>query len=182
MQLEIRELHKRLGVTIVFVTHDQSEALTMSDRIAVLNAGKIEQLGTPQEIYDTPRTRFVAQFIGETNLIEASVLGIDSGKATVALADGISVLVEAVPGIAVGQKVLVSLRPERIKLGNEPKGRNALHMTIADCVYHGDHIRVQLGRGDIKFVARRERLMGEWAVGAPVVASFDPRDCTVVAP
>jgi putative spermidine/putrescine transport system ATP-binding protein len=182
MQLEIRELHKRLGVTIVFVTHDQSEALTMSDRIAVFNAGKIEQLGTPQEIYDTPRTRFVAQFIGETNLIEASVIGIDSGKVRVALADGVSVLVEAIPGIAAGQKVSISLRPERIQLGNDPKGSNALNMTIADCVYRGDHIRVQLCKGDIKFVARRERLMDEWAVGAPVIVSFDPRDCTVLAP
>jgi putative spermidine/putrescine transport system ATP-binding protein len=181
MQLEIRELHKRLGLTIVFVTHDQSEALTMSNRIAVFNAGKVEQLDTPQAIYDTPRTRFVAQFIGETNLIEANVIGIDDGKARVALADDVSLLVNAGPGVTPGQKVAISLRPERIQLADEPKSGNALRMTIADCVYHGDHIRVQLAKGDIAFVARRERLMGDWAVGAPVVASFDPRDCTVLA-
>jgi putative spermidine/putrescine transport system ATP-binding protein len=181
MQLEIRELHKRLGVTVVFVTHDQSEALTMSDRIAVFNAGRIEQLDKPQAIYDTPRTRFVAQFIGETNLIEASIVGVSDGKARVALADDVSLLVDAAPGIAAGQKVAISLRPERIQLADEPRSSNALHMTIADYVYHGDHIRVQLAKGGIHFVARRERLMGDWAIGAPVVASFDPRDCTVLA-
>jgi putative spermidine/putrescine transport system ATP-binding protein len=181
MQLEIRALHKRLGLTVVFVTHDQSEALTMSDRIAVFNAGKIEQLGTPQAIYDTPRTRFVAQFIGETNLIEADVIGIDDGKAVIGLADGATVCVDAAPGITAGQKVSVSLRPERLLLGKSPKGGNSLDMTIADCVYHGDHIRVQVVKGDINFVARRERLMGDWEIGAPVVVSFDPRDCTILA-
>ena len=73
MQLDIRDLHRRLGLTIVFVTHDQSEALTMSDRVAVFNNGKIEQIGTPRQVYDEPATRFVAEFIGETNLVEGVV-------------------------------------------------------------------------------------------------------------
>lgn len=180
MQLEIRELHKRLGLTIVFVTHDQSEALTMSDRIAVFNAGKIEQIDSPHAIYDTPRTRFVAQFIGETNLIEADVVNVQNGHATIALGADLAAKVRSGPELQVGQKALFSLRPERMRLGAEPTGDNALDMTITDCIYHGDHMRVQLARGNFTFTARCERLAGDWTVGAPVVVSFDPRDCTVL--
>ena len=180
MQLEIRELHKRLGLTIVFVTHDQSEALTMSDRIAVFNAGKIEQIDSPHVIYDTPRTRFVAQFIGETNLIEANVVNVQNGQATIALGDDLVAKVWADRELAAGQKAWFSLRPERMRLGANLSGENALNMTIADCIYHGDHMRVQLKRDSFMFTARCERLAGNWTVGAPVVVSFDPRDCTVL--
>ena len=181
MQLEIRELHKRLGLTIVFVTHDQSEALTMSDRIAVFNAGRIEQIDNPQVIYDTPRTRFVAEFIGETNLIEAKVASVDNQVARLSLGAGLSARASAADGLSAGQTASFSLRPERIRLGKAPEGSNALDMIIADCIYHGDHMRVQLTRDDFSLVARCERLAGHWTVGAPVVASFDPGDCTVLA-
>ncbi|WP_262299247.1 ABC transporter ATP-binding protein [Microvirga sesbaniae] len=181
MQLEIRELHKRLGLTIVFVTHDQSEALTMSDRIAVFNAGRIEQIDNPQVIYDTPRTRFVAEFIGETNLIEAKIASVDNQVARLSLGAGLSARAHAAGGLSAGQTASFSLRPERIRLGMAPEGSNALDMTITDCIYHGDHMRVQLARDDFSLVARCERLAGHWTVGAPVVASFDPRDCTVLA-
>jgi putative spermidine/putrescine transport system ATP-binding protein len=163
------------------VTHDQSEALTMSDRIAVFNAGRIEQIDTPQGIYDTPRTRFVAQFIGETNLVEASIAGIADEEATVALGSETTIRVNSGRSAEAGQKVSLSLRPERIRLGTEPRGGNTLPMKIADCVYHGDHIRVQLVGRDISLVARCERLAGHWTVGTPVVASFDPQDCTVLS-
>jgi putative spermidine/putrescine transport system ATP-binding protein len=182
MQLEIRELHKRLGLTIVFVTHDQSEALTMSDRIAVFNAGKIEQIDSPHVIYDKPRTRFVAQFIGETNLIEADVVNVQNGQATIAMGHDLVAKVWAGRGLEAGQKAWFSLRPERMRLGVDPGGENALNMTIDDCIYHGDHMRVQLRRDGFTFTARCERLAGNWTVGSPVVVSFDPRDCTVLAP
>jgi putative spermidine/putrescine transport system ATP-binding protein len=182
MQLEIRELHKRLGLTIVFVTHDQSEALTMSDRIAVFNAGRIEQIDSPHAIYDTPRTRFVAQFIGETNLIEADILDVRDGHATIRFGDGLVAKVRNGPDLAAGHKASFSLRPERMRLGADGTRDNALDMTIADCIYHGDHMRVQLARGDIRFTARCERLAGDLTIGAPVVVSFDPRDCTVLIP
>ncbi len=181
MQLEIRELHKRLGLTIVFVTHDQSEALTMSDRIAVFNAGRVEQIDSPHVIYDTPRTRFVAEFIGETNLIEAKVASVENHLARLSLGDGLSVRAHAANGLSAGQTASFSLRPERIRLGNAPEGSNALEMTIVDCIYHGDHMRVQLARDDFSLVARCERLAGNWTVGTPTVASFDPSDCTVLA-
>ncbi|MEZ0167995.1 ABC transporter ATP-binding protein [Microvirga sp. TS319] len=182
MQLEIRELHKRLGLTIVFVTHDQSEALTMSDRIAVFNAGRIEQIDSPHVIYDMPRTRFVAQFIGETNLIEADVVNVRDGHATIALSDDLVARVRPGPELEPGQKAWFSLRPERMRLGADPTGDNVLDMMITDCIYHGDHMRVQLARGNFTFTARCERLAGDWTVGTPVVVSFDPRDCTVLTP
>jgi putative spermidine/putrescine transport system ATP-binding protein len=182
MQLEIRELHKRLGLTIVFVTHDQSEALTMSDRIAVFNAGRIEQIDSPYVIYDTPRTRFVAQFIGETNLIEADVVNVQDGQATIALSSDLVARVRAAPELAKGNRAWFSLRPERMRLGADPTADNALTMTIADCIYHGDHMRVQLARGGFTFTARCERLSGDWIVGAPVVVTFQPDDCTVLIP
>lgn len=99
MQLDIRELHRRLGLTIVFVTHDQTEALTMSDRIAVFNHGKIEHIGTPAEIYDRPRTRFVAEFIGETNMLAGQVESVAGDTAQVRLASGQQVRVAASAGL-----------------------------------------------------------------------------------
>lgn len=178
MQLEIRDLHRRLGLTIVFVTHDQSEALTMSDRIAVFNAGKVEQIDTPQAVYDRPRTRFVAEFIGETNLVEGKVVEAGAQQAVVRVGEtALNVSGEVSPG----RDVSLSLRPERIRLGKEPAAANALPVTVADCIYHGDHMRLVLKSGTIELVARAERLAGDWAVGTEAVASFDPQDCTVLA-
>ena len=149
MQLEIRDLHRRLGVTVVFVTHDQSEALTMSDRIAVLNGGMIEQLDTPQDIYDAPRSRFVAQFIGETNLMEGTDRrGSNGATAETVLGDGIRLRRRAM-------RQHESRRQDRDfpAAGADRAGTrsataaNALPVAVADTVYHGDHLRVQLTRG-----------------------------------
>ncbi|WP_207461734.1 ABC transporter ATP-binding protein [Azospirillum sp. SYSU D00513] len=180
MQIEIRDLHRRLGLTIVFVTHDQTEALTMSDRIGVFNAGRIEQLDAPHAVYDTPRSRFVAQFIGETNLMEGRVAALEDATATV-IVEGLPLRVRRTDGLALGQEVSLSLRPERIRLGADSVGGNLLPVTISDCVYHGDHMRVQLASGPLGLVARCERLAGDWAVGTPVTAGFDPADLTVLA-
>ena len=122
MQLEIRELHRRLGLTIVFVTHDQSEALTMSDRIAVFNAGKIEQLAAGRDLRPSA-TRFVAEFIGETNFIAASVLETSGDRTVVKLANGQQINVHA-GGFAAGSDANISIRPERVKAG--PAGQGAM--------------------------------------------------------
>jgi len=105
MQLDIRALHQRLGLTIVFVTHDQGEALTMSDRIAVFNKGKIEQIGTPRQVYDEPATRFVAEFIGETNLIDGTVETVEPTSAVIRLNGGDIVRVAGSGGLAAGQGI-----------------------------------------------------------------------------
>jgi putative spermidine/putrescine transport system ATP-binding protein len=104
------------------------------------------------------------------------------GHATISFGDGLVAKVRNGPDLAAGRKASFSLRPERMRLGGDRERDNALEMTIADCIYHGDHMRVQLARGDFRFTARCERLVGDLTIGAPVVVSFDPRDCTVLVP
>ena len=152
MQYEIKQLHDQLGVTVVYVTHDQSEALTMSDRIAVLNEGRIQQIGSPRSIYDRPDTAFVAQFIGENNRIEGTVRTLANGIAAVEVDGGCTVLAEASDAVTTGDRVLVSLRPERLLIGTAAAdATNRFDGRILEVIYHGDHLRLRLealGRDD----------------------------------
>jgi len=178
MQLDIRDLHRRLGLTIVFVTHDQSEALTMSDRIAVFNRGKIEQIGTPDEIYDRPATRFVAEFIGETNLIDATVASGQPENARVALANGRTLNVAGY-GLKPGEQVSISIRPERIKRSG--KQANRIAGKVRDIVYHGDHLRLIIDAAGQTIVARSDRNEPPPVIGDEVEVGFSALDCWVVA-
>jgi putative spermidine/putrescine transport system ATP-binding protein len=182
MQLEIRELHRKLGLTVIFVTHDQGEALTMSDRVAVLNLGKIEQLDTPSGLYDRPRTRFVAEFIGETNLLEGTLHACADGVARVALALGptISCRTDLTP--TAGAPVLVSVRPERLHLGDSSAHANSLPVRVEDEVYHGDHVRLHLSSGEQRLVAKADRRDTSRAMGSQAHAGFAAEDCTLVLP
>jgi len=182
MQLELRELHRKLGLTIIFVTHDQSEALTMSDRIALFNAGKIEQLDTPEGIYDRPRTRFVAEFIGETNLFEGVVRRTSDGVAEVAVNERVTLKAAMASAIEVGAPILVSVRPERVHLRTEAGAGNAVPVTIADHVYQGDHVRTHLAGPDLSLVAKIERSAGIGPVDSATFACFGPGECTLIAP
>jgi len=137
MRLELKQLQKKLGITFIFVTHDQEEALTMSDRVAVLSAGRIEQIGTVNEIYYQPATRFVATFIGETNIIEATVLGRNNGLVRCRLEGGLELEVKDCP-LAQTEKVLLSLRPEKIRLSRTmPAGINVFPGRISGEVFKG---------------------------------------------
>jgi spermidine/putrescine ABC transporter ATP-binding subunit len=140
LQLEVKALHEQLGVTIIYVTHDQEEALVMSDRIAVMNDGRIEQIGHPTELYDEPATRFVANFIGESNFIEGVVQQADGAVTTVA-APGIGELrAPHRAGVASGEQVALTVRPEKIvasENGAAPE-MNALDGTVADVVFVGE--------------------------------------------
>ena len=181
MQLDIRALHKRLELTVVFVTHDQGEALTMSDRIAVFNRGKIEQIGSPRDIYDRPATRFVAEFIGETNLLDGTVETLAGPTAQIRLARGGMLNVPAHDGLMAGQPVLISVRPERIRLaGSDISLGNALPTRILDSVYQGDHLRLQLDGAAFDFVVKADRREGDWPAEMPVTAVFPPEDCWVI--
>ncbi|MBN8243868.1 ABC transporter ATP-binding protein [Nitratireductor aquimarinus] len=182
MQLDIRALHNRLGLTIVFVTHDQSEALTMSDRIAVFNKGKIEQIGTPREIYDHPQTRFVANFIGETNLLEGTVAGRSADGLRVRLANGAELTASASDNYTPGENVLVSIRPERIRLDALHGGDNQFTAKVADSVYQGNHLRIQLDEQAHDFVIHLDRKAEQHAPGADVTARFQSDDCWVIRP
>jgi spermidine/putrescine transport system ATP-binding protein len=116
MRTELKNLQKKTGITFIFVTHDQEEALTMSDRIAVMSQGRIQQLGSPSDIYERPVNRFVADFIGDTNFITATAAGSTDGYVVCRVADGIELLAAPVNGVAAGATVTLAVRPEKIKL------------------------------------------------------------------
>lgn len=181
MQLDIRELHHRLGLTIVFVTHDQSEALTMSDRIAVFNRGKIEQIGSPSQIYDHPSSQFVAEFIGETNLIDGKVSGSNNGQTQIRLANGQNIRVDAQAPLHEGQDIRLSLRPERLRLNINDTSGNNLPATIRDIVYHGDHLRVALDFAGQSLVTKADRSFQTMKIGDQATVSFAPADCWPIA-
>ncbi|MES2713536.1 MAG: ABC transporter ATP-binding protein [Pseudomonadota bacterium] len=134
MQIEIKHIHARLGVTLVYVTHDQGEALTMSDRVAVFRDGALQQVGSPTEIYERPRTSFVAQFVGESNQFAGTLR--QGGMAE--LDGGWCMPARAVEGLAVGARTTVSVRPERVRLSRE----DGTSVTVEEMIYHGDHLRV----------------------------------------
>jgi len=137
MRIELKQLQKRLGITFIFVTHDQEEALTMSDRVAVLSAGRVEQIGTVNEIYYQPATRFVATFIGETNIVEATVLSRGNGLLRCRLEGGLELDVKDSPQ-ATHENVLLSLRPERLRLSRTSAvGRNIFPGRIAAEIFKG---------------------------------------------
>src|SRR5215813_5852607 len=151
LQLEIRRLHRQLGVTMVYVTHDQGEALTMSDRIAVFHQGRIQQIDTPEAIYEHPANAFVARFIGEKNRVTGTVEHIDGARCAVRV-DGGAMLAGIFGGpLAPGEPALVSVRPEQIVLGDGPADCS-LDGTLAEAIYLGDHLRLRIavgGMGDI---------------------------------
>ncbi|MCW0001060.1 ABC transporter ATP-binding protein [Pararhizobium sp. YC-54] len=148
---ELKAIQRDVGTTTVFVTHDQSEALSMSDRIAVMNAGRIEQIGTPSEIYERPRTRFVAEFVGSANLLSGRA-GADGSS--VALDAGITVRL-AGSVISGGQRCLVMVRPEHMRLADT----GGIAATLGKCTYVGDHheIRATLADGGEVTVKQQDR-------------------------
>lgn len=141
MQVEIRNIQKKLNVTTIFVTHDQKEALSMSDKIAVMNKGMIEQYGTPEEIYENPKTEFVATFLGYSNLIRGTVKARE-GRYLIAASNFGTVTIMAEEGLDIGDKVLGSVRPERITLSKEPTGEgNCVECSVIERVYVGNSIQ-----------------------------------------
>ena len=142
MQLELKALHRRLGVTFVYVTHDQSEALTMSDRVAVFNDGRIQQIDRVDRLYETPTNRFVANFVGDNAVLEAKVHATEGEDCVVALKDGTRLRGLNVNRATVGDAVQCSVRPERIQLADGESG-NTLSGTVMDVIYFGDHLRLR---------------------------------------
>ena len=149
MRFELKEIQRETGITFIFVTHDQEEALTMSDRIAVMSAGELQQLGEAKEIYERPRNMFVADFIGETNLLEVSVDKISNGRAACHLGGGHALTCNEVEGVGVGANVHLSIRPERLFLSETATEAESLKGTIRDNIFIGTDIQtlVQLDDG-----------------------------------
>ncbi len=180
MRFEIRDLQKRLGITAIYVTHAQEEALVMSDLIAIINKGRLAQLGSPEEIYERPRSRFVADFIGLSDFIPARVESFDAKDAQV-LAANTLFTAPAPPGLQRGQSILLHIRPYDIELVHDGETKNVLIGTVKQATYLGNIIdyRVHVGNGmDLRVqVATTVR----HAVGEQVRLHFPIAKCHLIA-
>jgi spermidine/putrescine ABC transporter ATP-binding subunit len=172
MQVELKELQRALGVTLVFVTHDQEEALAMSDRIGVMNSGRLEQVGAPAEIYDRPRTRFVAEFIGEINLIEGTISG---GR--FAAADG-----RGLPAPAAGDgPAALALRPEKLRI--VAPGEGVIEGVVSDASFLGDQVLYSVALAGGRRLLVKEGNPGTGALrrnGAAVGLRWEPQDAAIL--
>ena len=139
MQLELKRLQRKLNITFIYVTHDQEEALTMSDRIAVMHDGILDQLGTPEEIYEQPRTKFVATFIGETNIFEGNIKELAMGRVAVRIENG--VIRGCGYGFSRNEYITVSVRPEKMKFSAAPVKGFQLEAQVKDYVYAGSVVK-----------------------------------------
>ncbi|MFN6562630.1 MAG: ABC transporter ATP-binding protein [Nostoc sp. ChiSLP01] len=183
MQVELSNLHKDLGLTFVMVTHDQEEALSLSDRIAVMNQGKIEQIGTPSQIYERPQTSFVADFIGDTNLFSGEILAVNSGDVQILTKTGLSIIIfraEDTPA-ELSQPVVVSVRPEKIQLSLYPPNlpTNCFEGRLVNVMYLGTHVNyiVELTNG-VKINALQPNTFGSLPDrDTPIYAWWAETDC-----
>lgn len=147
MQVELKHLHERLGLTFVFVTHDQTEALVMSDRVVVMDAGRIAQAGTPTELYDHPETAYVAQFLGTSNSLSGEVSDVGDDYITIRLNGGELRAANARHTFEVGDRVVASIRPEKVLIREQASGTDGLSVIsgkVIDTLFHGNGIRVEV--------------------------------------
>lgn len=185
MQLELRELTRRVGITAVFVTHDQEEALTMSDRIVVMNAGRIEQIGVPDAIYSRPETRFVADFMGARNILETTVTRIGDGHALLDwLGTALRAPLLASHWLTLKTTVAAAVRPEAIRIAQSASGKNAASARVVSRVDQGAFvtIKAELAPGKM-LVARQTKAEAReagCAVGTTVHLTWDAADLVIL--
>ena len=189
MQVELSNLHQELGITFIMVTHDQEEALSLSDRIAVMHDGAIAQIGSPSEIYESPKTPFVADFIGDTNLIAGKVEQVESSALRVQTKAGLRLLAHRQASnqdLTVSQSIYVSVRPEKIRLSLEAPTNERLNCfagRLKHMMYLGTHVHfvVELTTGDCVTVLRPNRVDQLPDQHTEVYAYWSPKDCLALA-
>lgn len=188
MRLELANLHTDLGLTFILVTHDQEEALSVSDRIAVMHQGKIEQVGAPKEIYEHPRTPFVADFIGNTNLLSGEIAARDSSNLEIVTKTNLKIIVQKQEFNAISDSsisVVVSLRPEKIHLSLEVPSKefNCFEGRLKQVMYLGTHVHylVELLSGDRLTVSQPNTGNILSDVHAPIYAYWAAGDCIALA-
>ena len=185
MQVELKRLQRKLGLTTILVTHDQEEALAMSDRIAVMHAGRVEQLGSGVEVYNGPRTAFVAQFLGESNLLKATVMATSGAGTSLRTAEGWLLVGSpaAENGPPEGAEVTISIRPERLKLSREPRHTNSIMGKVIERTFLGASARLVL-EGDhgrrLTVVAPEESKDQCCALGEEWFCCFEPADVVLL--
>jgi putative spermidine/putrescine transport system ATP-binding protein len=182
LQFEITNLAHELGITTVYVTHDQTEALTMSDRVAVFDDGRIQQLAAPDTLYEEPQNSFVAQFIGENNTLHGTVEKIEGGICEVRLDNGEVIDAKPVNIDEIGQKTLVSIRPERVEFNKDrlQPGAHTLKATVKEFIYMGDIFRTRLsvaGRDDFIVKTRNAPDQVRLKPGQEIEIGWLPEDC-----
>jgi ABC-type Fe3+/spermidine/putrescine transport system ATPase subunit len=182
MQLELREIQRKLGLTTIFVTHDQGEALSLSDRMAVMADGRIRQLGTPVEVYRRPRDRFVAAFVGDTNELRGQLVGFEAGEALVAVGAGtVKVPGDTLAGAAASAPVDLFVRPEQLRI--VPAGEPcAMTGTVVAQVYQGGHVDLQIGcaashHGRLLLRLSGDQALTRWPPGSEVGIAIDTDGC-----
>jgi putative spermidine/putrescine transport system ATP-binding protein len=177
LQFEIKQIQRQLGCTVVYVTHDQREAMAMSDRIAILKSGKIEQLGSSEELYDRPASKFVADFIGQTNVIPASL---KNGKVVI---DLLGVSFTPINTVVGRDDIFVSIRPEKLTVNRASENEIQFRTVIKETVFLGDAISVSaMTNSGANIYFRHLRLAGSnVSVGDEVVLSFEPADAVIIS-
>ena len=184
MQFEIRRIQRTLGVTVVYVTHDQQEAMAMSDRVAVFNAGRIEQVASPEVLYEEPQRPFVASFIGDNNLLRGRVARVDGDTCDVTVGD-LTINAFMVAPHAVGAEVVLAVRPERTGLaGDAGMYTNEFDVAVRDLAFLGDHLRVLTDVGGQAFVVKIPNIVGHGGVlaGERVRIGWATLDCRALRP
>ncbi len=182
MQFEITSLAHNLGLTTVYVTHDQTEALTMSDRVAVFNDGRIQQLAPPEDLYERPENSFVAQFIGENNKLDGVIETISGNRCTVRLDDGTVIDAQPVNVTRVGERTRVSIRPERVESNADRlhKDSHLVEAEVLEFIYMGDTFRIRLrvaGSDDFVMKYRNAQDQRRMAAGDKIRIGWRPEDC-----
>ncbi len=186
MQIELKHIHEHVGVTFVYVTHDQSEALTMSDRIVVFNVGEVQQIASPEELYEYPQNSFVAQFIGENNRLQGEVTAMNGEICTVEIEGGGRVEALAINVDGVGARTLLSLRPESVLL--DPPADSVpsrFDARVEELIYLGDHIRVRVdvcGHDDFIIKVPRSESAPRLEVGQTIPIGWKSHDCRALDP
>lgn len=182
MQIELKRLHEKLGLTVIFVTHDQAEALTMSDRIVVLNGGAIEQVGKSEDIYHRSESFFVATFIGETNILEGTLERVAEDVGEARLPNGAPVKCSVGEGMGPGQRVKLLVRPEHVcveaRQGDAETGRSyMLPGLVEERIFYGDHLRLTIatsGGGSLVAKIEQHATDEQYEIGAEVEVRFLP--------
>ncbi|MGO4834197.1 ABC transporter ATP-binding protein, partial [Rhizobiaceae sp. 2RAB30] len=182
MQDELKALQKRVGTAFVHVTHDQEEAMTMSDRIAVVNKGLVEQLGYPQEIFDAPRSLFVANFIGDTNVFVGKVVASSDGTVSVKLDRSGLTVSAAARDLAVGERAGVMVRPDYVEVAGSKSTGETLQGVVTDRTFigAGHRYRVAVGDQEVKVRARHRPGDGVFEIGDRVSLDWRPTDCVAL--
>lgn len=180
MQYEIKHIHENLGITVLYVTHDQSEALTMSNRIAVFDDGIVQQLASPSELYEKPENAFVAKFIGENNVLTGTVTQVENGRCEVDVGQNRRVQALQVNVSSVGEKTTLSVRPERVVLNPDDSFPNVFEGKVEELIYLGDHIRTRMNVcGDSEFIVKipNSTNHGQFKEGETVTVGWKMEDC-----